>query len=114
VLAGFGVLNMASKICPWDGRFCSFVSCDFVEVTGNVRVCSRHKNKHGFHVSRNQVLPVASIFNKHVRISVRGFGFQLSKFLCCLERTLSLGVSVYLVAGVCFEIFTQGTGVQIE
>jgi hypothetical protein len=56
---------MVTKICPWDGGVCSNVSCDSLDSMGSVRVCSRHRNRNGFHVSRIQVSPVVSIFNKH-------------------------------------------------
>lgn len=56
---------MVSKICRYDGGVCSDVSCSSLDSMGNVHVCFRHRNRDGFHLSRIQVLPVVSVFNKH-------------------------------------------------
>jgi hypothetical protein len=56
---------MVSKICRYDGGVCSNVSCNFLDSMGDVHVCSRHRNRSGFHLSRIQVSPVVSVFSKH-------------------------------------------------
>ena len=58
---------MVSKICPWDGGVCPNVSCNYLDGVGNVCICSRHRNREGFHLSRTRVLSVVPIFNKHGR-----------------------------------------------
>ena len=37
---------MAFKICPYDGRRCSFDKCDHL-VNGSKILCKRHRNKFG-------------------------------------------------------------------
>jgi hypothetical protein len=61
---------MVTKICRFDGKICRFASCSYVDSMGNVRACSRLKNRSGFHALRRQVSPVVSIFNKHLRLFV--------------------------------------------
>jgi hypothetical protein len=65
MLAVFGALVMVTKICVWDGGVCSGVSCSSLDLLGDVQVCSRHRNRSGFHVSRIRGFSVVPVFSKH-------------------------------------------------
>lgn len=38
---------MVTKICCFDGKICSFASCDYLDSMGDVHVCFRHRNPSG-------------------------------------------------------------------
>lgn len=87
------------KKCHFDGKPCSYPSCDFLDSEGNVRICSRHKNRGGFHLRRNLASPVVPLFNKHLR--VKGFLF-----------TVFFGTSLLCVYGVRFVCWACAVGIQ--
>ena len=42
-----GMLFLVTKICRWDGGVCLFPSCTKLSPSGDVVVCSRHRNRFG-------------------------------------------------------------------
>ena len=43
------------NICPYRGGFCDSKSCSWVDVKGNVRICSNHPNSSGRFTPRKTV-----------------------------------------------------------
>lgn len=54
------------KICCWDGGFCPYGSCSWLDGMGNVVLCDRHRNPSGYFMRKLPVPILVSIFDKHV------------------------------------------------